>query len=460
VAAFFDLKEWAQYLCSEEGWVQKMEKRNSDLMTPLFVAAARESTRVFAILLDHGAERTIMDENVFHFACRVGSRAIVSLLLERGIDVNETTPAIGLLQCLTSAFRLLPGLSGIVSVRRSSEWNDVLFLQFFGEKTTPLHNAVLGGHEDIVRMLLVHEADVNRGTLQNGTAAHIAAWKGTPHMLELLKDYKADFSRPTSTGWYPIHCAAAHGNEATMLWLLNNGASVDSKTADGETALHLTAQYGLDHTAKLLLDSKAVVDAKTVEGLTPLHIAAQSGHDNVVLLLLMYNADQKVITKNGKTALQLAEGASNNSAAQILRSAERVEKNSDGHMTSEGDFSIPHIGVPQVPLPPFVLHAIESGLSTLGSRRTKTAPPHGKRYDKDDLEQPRHGKAHDHHHNHDEDFEVGSSRDPEHETAPGEKREGYWQKRSSVHFDNESTSKPARTDVGNMSSRRRNSVQG
>jgi ankyrin repeat protein len=291
VAAFFDLEEWAQHLCSLDGWSRRMEKRNTDFLTQLFVAAARESTRVFAILLDHGAERTIMDENVFHFACRTGSTGIVRLLLERNVDVNETTSAIGLLQCLTSAFRLLPGLSGIVQMRRSSDWKDVLFMLFFGEKTTLLHNAVLGGHEEIVEMLLDHKADVNQATIQNGTAAHIAAWKGTPIMLELLKKHGADFTQHTLTGWYPIHCAAVHGNEAAIQWLLSHGASIDSVTAAGETALHIAAQYGLYHTAKLLLDSNAAVDAKTVENLTSLHIVALSGHDNVVMVLLMYNAD-------------------------------------------------------------------------------------------------------------------------------------------------------------------------
>jgi len=442
LAAFFDLEEWAQYLCSLDGWNREIEKRNLDFLTPLFVAAARDNTKVFAVLLDHGAERSIMDENVFHFACRIGSRGIVRLLIERTVDLNETTSAIGVLQCLTSAFRLLPGLSGIVNMRRSSGWKDVLFMQFFGEKTTPLQNAVLGGHEDIVEMLLVHKADVNRATLQNGTAAHIAGWKGTPNILELLEKYGADFRQRTSTGWYPIHCAAAHGNEAGLRWLLTHGAFIDAVTAAGETPLHLVAKHGLDHTAKLLLDSKAAIDIKTIKGFTPLHVAAQSGNDNVVMLLVMYGADQSVLTLDGETALQLAESASRNSSAQILRSAKWVEKGGERCVTSEEKIGIPQLGVPQIPLPEFVLDAMETGLSKLSAYMPNTLLDHSAESN-DDIERPR--RYHGHHRRHHQRDDVNAEN-----TSEELERERVSRDDPSTHVAHEGTADPMQSAFGKI----------
>ena len=78
---------------------------------------------------------------------------------------------------------------------------------------TPLYNAALCGHEDMVDYLLNHGADPNKG----------ASWKGNQR---------------------PIHVAAMYGHVEIIQDLLRHGAKIDACTSAKETALHKAAWHG------------------------------------------------------------------------------------------------------------------------------------------------------------------------------------------------------------------------
>ncbi|KAL3448018.1 hypothetical protein BJX65DRAFT_307305 [Aspergillus insuetus] len=94
IAAFFDLYELAQVLSRREPpdrFTGRIEKMNSELMTPLFIAAERGSSRVFTFLLDYGASQkwNTSGEDILQFTSRRGRLELVKVLISRGANPNE-----------------------------------------------------------------------------------------------------------------------------------------------------------------------------------------------------------------------------------------------------------------------------------------------------------------------------------------------------------------------------------
>ena len=126
---------------------------------------------------------------------------------------------------------------------------------------TPLEWAARKGHQDVVKVLLDNNAEVNATRHTDGvTALHVATVNGHAEVVKLLLDHNADVNA--------------------------------SRHTDGVTALHIAAQEGHAEVVKLLLDHNADVNAsRHTDGDTALYVAAENGHAEVVKMLLVSNAD-------------------------------------------------------------------------------------------------------------------------------------------------------------------------
>jgi ankyrin repeat protein len=60
------------------------------------------------------------------------------------------------------------------------------------EQNSPLHIAAKNGHTDIVRSLLLNGMDINRMTINDGTALHIACRNGRYETAKLLLECGID----------------------------------------------------------------------------------------------------------------------------------------------------------------------------------------------------------------------------------------------------------------------------
>ena len=76
----------------------------------------------------------------------------------------------------------------------------------------PLHSAVAGGHLEIARALLEHEAQVNAAQAGGFTPLHGAAQNGQVEMVRLLLDFGADVNLHNKDGKTPLDLARAHGH--------------------------------------------------------------------------------------------------------------------------------------------------------------------------------------------------------------------------------------------------------
>jgi ankyrin repeat protein len=171
---------------------------------------------------------------------------------------------------------------------------------------TPLHWAAVGGHKDVVELLLANKADVNAKANNGVTPLHWAAVRGHKDVAELLLASKANVDAKANNGVTPLHWAAVGGHKDVAELLLVHGAEVNAKYSDGYTPLHYAAANGHKDVAELLLANQAEVNATDEQSQTPLHLAAQNDHKGVAELLLACKAEVNATDEHSQTPLHLA----------------------------------------------------------------------------------------------------------------------------------------------------------
>lgn len=204
------------------------------------------------------------------WAAGKGRLSMVTLLLEEGADVNF--------------------------------WTD----------SSALYEAVAHGHQEIVKILLDSDAEIDnrRGPWRNRrTALHIAARKdGRESIASLLIERGADVNGFCGTGLAPLHHAALCGNENMVRLLVEKGCNINirRRLRDRITSLHYAARYGHEEIIRVLLDAGATVASSGVRQRTPLHAAAIGGAESVAKMLLEKGADIDAVDWEGMTPLLLA----------------------------------------------------------------------------------------------------------------------------------------------------------
>ncbi|PNT67742.1 hypothetical protein BRADI_3g31460v3 [Brachypodium distachyon] len=218
-----------------------------------------------------------------HFAAAKGHLDIVTMLLEKGADVNARN--------------------------------------YCGQ--TALMHACRHGHWEVVQMLLLFRCNVTRADYLSGrTALHFAAHDGLVRCVRLLL---ADFV-PSSSLEDSASSVADGGDCQTISGSSPNSslglkfneqarARYINKPADGGvTALHMAALNGHLDCMQLLIELGANVSAVTFPygttsnligaGSTPLHYAAGGGNQECCQLLLAKGASRLTLNCNGEFGLQ------------------------------------------------------------------------------------------------------------------------------------------------------------
>ena len=144
-------------------------------------------------------------------------------------------------------------------------------LAIVSDGTTLLHEAVLQGHQDIVKMLIDLGANVNA-----------------------INEYRET----------PIAYAAKEANWEIVKILMSHGANVDYLDQSGISLLHYAAEQGNKEIAKILITKGANVSAGDYENaMTPLHYAAERGDREIVEMLLAHDAEVNIVNSQGRTPL-------------------------------------------------------------------------------------------------------------------------------------------------------------
>ncbi|KAF3827760.1 hypothetical protein GH733_000995 [Mirounga leonina] len=212
------------------------------------------------------------------------------------------------------------------------------------EFLTPLHVASEKAHNDVVEVVVKHEAKVDflfegipLGNSEADRQLLEAAKAGDVETVKKLCTVQSvncrDIEGRQST---PLHFAAGYNRVSVVEYLLQHGADVHAKDKGqfkkfinymqlsklnislcciayvvfhfrGLVPLHNACSYGHYEVAELLVKHGAVVNVADLWKFTPLHEAAAKGKYEICKLLLQHGADPTKKNRDGNTPLDLVK---------------------------------------------------------------------------------------------------------------------------------------------------------
>ncbi|KAK1166425.1 poly [ADP-ribose] polymerase tankyrase-2 isoform X1 [Acipenser oxyrinchus oxyrinchus] len=254
-------------------------------------------------------------------------KQVCELLLRKGANVNEKTK--DFLTPLHMASEKSHNDVVEVLVKHEAKVNA---LDHLGQ--TALHRAAHCGHLQTIRLLLSSGCDPLIVSLQGFSASQMgnenvqqvlqegvlignsdsdrqlleAAKSGDSEVVKKLCTLQnvncRDIEGRLST---PLHFAAGYNRVAVVEYLLQHGADVHAKDKGGLVPLHNACSYGHYEVAELLVTHGAVVNVADLWRFTPLHEAAAKGKYEICKLLLQHGADPIKKNRDGHTPLDLVK---------------------------------------------------------------------------------------------------------------------------------------------------------
>ena len=179
--------------------------------------------------------------------------------------------------------------------------DDMLSLQ---HGITPLQIAVSKNQKDIAANLLAAGAKVNVGPSERAPL-YMAATLDNDDIVRDILLYDADVNVQVSTGEAPLYWATFHDNQRMVDVLLANYADVNIQTDDGYTPLY----WAVSHNNKIMVEQLLEVDAEINVGhddTIPLYIAVRNNEPSIVHLLLDQGAIPGIRDAKGRTLLLIA----------------------------------------------------------------------------------------------------------------------------------------------------------
>ncbi|KAK3586428.1 hypothetical protein CHS0354_017071 [Potamilus streckersoni] len=246
---------------------------------------------------------TVIDSNCLCMAVYQDYMDIVRNFIEkRNVDINGIA-------------EMMNGSTALGIAAKTGNMDMVIYLIKHGasinvtdsNEVYPLRRAIMNFHENIVKTLINHGADIfiKMGRLQN-MPLHLSAERGLDKIVKVLLEKGASTTKKNIRGHTPLHRASMNVHRSTK-----EPSAIQKKERIGSgirgvTALHYAARQGYVDVAECVIQAGGEVDIKDSFGQTPLYVASNFGHLDVVRLLVSKGANINITENHGFTPLHVA----------------------------------------------------------------------------------------------------------------------------------------------------------
>ncbi|XP_032982279.1 transient receptor potential cation channel subfamily A member 1 isoform X1 [Rhinolophus ferrumequinum] len=195
----------------------------------------------------------------------------------------------------------------------------------------PLHLAVQGLHNQVVKVLIEHSStNINLEGENGNTAVIIACSKDNSEALQMLLNKGAKPCKSNKWGCFPVHQAAFSGAKKCMEIILkfgeengyNRQAHINFVNNGKSSPLHMAVQSGDLEMIKMCLDNGAQLELIENGKCTALHFAATQGATEIVKLMISsYSGSSDIVNArdgNEETLLHRASLFDHHELAEYL----------------------------------------------------------------------------------------------------------------------------------------------
>lgn len=201
---------------------------------------------------------------------------------------------------------------------------------------TALHQCCIDDSEELMKLLLDHNANVNACDSEMWTPLHAAATCGHMNLCKHLIDRGAELLAVNADGNMPYdicedeitldfietemskrgitqeqidvtRLATEHQMLADLREFISKGGDLEQVDHTGATMLHIASANGYIEVAEFLLDHHVSVDTRDHDSWQPIHAAAYWAQQEIMELLVDSGADLDSKTRNGETPFDLCE---------------------------------------------------------------------------------------------------------------------------------------------------------